>query len=473
MKKYKYLLKNIGLLTISNFGSKILSFLLVPLYTSILTTSEYGTFDLYVVTVTLLLPILSIGIVNGVMRYALEKETNNKSVFSIGLIGVSRASLIFAIIVGANYFFNIIPTFNEFPVYFVLYFVSEAFYDLLSTFARGVDRVNDYAIAGIINSVIMLSTNVLFLVVFKMGLGGYFLANCLARIVPTIYLALRVKAYKYISLGKRDKALLKDMNSYSSPLVVNTISWWVNNVSDRYIITWLCGTSANGIYSVAYKIPSIINVFQTIISQAWLLSAVKEYDDEDKSFYAETYKIYNVGLILICSVLIVFNQLIAKILFAKDFYEAWKYAPFLMISVVFGALTGHIGAVFTASKESKVIAKTTTYGAVINLALNIVLVKYTGAIGAAIATMVSYFIVWVMRYIYVKRTIEFKINLFKDLTAYALILAQAVVMLLVHAIITKYLIIIALLLVVILIYMNDIKKFAAMLLTKLKQRKVK
>lgn len=43
MKKYKYLFKNVGLLTISNFGSKILSFLLVPLYTSLLTTGEYGT----------------------------------------------------------------------------------------------------------------------------------------------------------------------------------------------------------------------------------------------------------------------------------------------------------------------------------------------------------------------------------------------------------------------------------------------
>lgn len=470
MKKYKYLLKNIGLLTISNFGSKILSFLLVPLYTSILTTSEYGTFDLYVVTVTLLLPILSLGIVNGVMRYALEKETDNKSVFSIGLIGVSRATLIFAGIVAINYFFNIIPTFNEFPLYFVLYFASEAFYDLLSTFARGIDRVNDYAVAGIVNSVIMLSTNVLFLVVFKMGLGGYFLANCLARIVPTIYLALRVKSHKYIKLGKRDKSLLKEMNSYSSPMVVNTISWWVNNVSDRYIITWLCGTSANGVYSVAYKIPSIINVFQTIISQAWLLSAVKEYDDEDKSFYAETYKIYNVGLVLICSALIVFNQLIAKILFAKDFYEAWKYAPFLMISVVFGALSAHIGAVFSASKESNVIAKTTTIGAVINLALNLVLVKYIGVIGAAIATMISYFIVWLFRYIQVKKTIEFKITLVKDLIAYAILLAQAIVMVLIESVLIKYAIIIVALAVIMVVYFKDISVLAKALLSKIKNR---
>ena len=72
------------------------------------------------------------------------------------------------------------------------------------------------------------------------------------------------------------------MIAYSAPLVLNAIGWWVNSASDRYVVTWLCGLAVNGIYSVGYKIPSIINVFQTIFNQAWFLSAVKEFDPQDK-----------------------------------------------------------------------------------------------------------------------------------------------------------------------------------------------
>ena len=74
MKKSEYLLKNMGILTLSNFASKILVFLLVPIYTSILSTEEYGSYDLAVSTATLLFPILTLNIVDAVMRFSMDKD---------------------------------------------------------------------------------------------------------------------------------------------------------------------------------------------------------------------------------------------------------------------------------------------------------------------------------------------------------------------------------------------------------------
>ena len=85
MSRTSYLAKNIGLLTISQFGTKLLSFFLLPLYTSILTTADYGTFDLFSTTVLLLIPVLTLGISSGVLRYAMEKECDKAEVFSYGL----------------------------------------------------------------------------------------------------------------------------------------------------------------------------------------------------------------------------------------------------------------------------------------------------------------------------------------------------------------------------------------------------
>ena len=122
MKKYKELFNNLGLLTISNFGSKILTFLLVPLYTNILTTGEYGIYDLYITTTLLLSPVFSLNIADAVMRFALEKGKNQRDVFTVGFIRIITATIVFAVIVAFNYTFNIIPVLNQFPFFLWFYF---------------------------------------------------------------------------------------------------------------------------------------------------------------------------------------------------------------------------------------------------------------------------------------------------------------------------------------------------------------
>ena len=465
MKKYKYLFKNLGLLTISNFGSKILTFLLVPLYTNVLTTGEYGTYDLYVTTTLLLSPVLSLNIADSVMRFSLDKGRNQRDVFTVGFIRIFSAICIFSVLVAVNYAFGIISVFNQFPFFLWLYFSLSLTYDFLTQFSRGMDRVSDLAVAGLLNSATMVTLNIVFLLVLKIGLTGYFLANCLAFIIPIIYLTFRLKTYRKLNIRFKDKPLKKEMEKYSTPIIFNTIGWWINNVSDRYVITWLLSVDANGIYSVAYKIPSVLNVFQSIFSQAWTISAIKEFDDENKKFYSSIYKIYNFSMVFICSVLLIFNQLIARLLFAKEFFEAWKYAPFLLISVVFGSLSGLLGGVFSAAKKSKVFAQTTVIGAVINIVLNIVLVSKIGAIGAAIATMISYFVVWAARFYEANKIIKFEINLKRDSVSYIILLAQAIIMVLISNNIIKYALIVALLAILIVLNLSEFK----MLLSKAKE----
>lgn len=423
--KYKYLLKNVGLLLISNFGSKILSFILIPIYTSILSTSEYGTYDLYNTTVALLVPIFTLNIVEAVMRFSLEKHNDRASIFTIGLKYFLSATVIVAILCITNKIFNIIPIFNTYFIYFILLFFSQVLYDLLSQFSRGIEQVNKVAIAGFINSISIITINILMLVVLKTGLDGYFWANILGCIIPSIYLIISLKIWNYIDF-KKHKTNEKEMTTYSKPLIFNTISWWITNVSDRYIVTWICGVAANGIYSIAYKIPSILNVCQTIFNQAWTISAVKEFDQKNSAFYINIYNLYNCFMVIVCSLLIIFNKLIAALLFEKEFYTAWIFAPFLMISVVFGAMSGLMGGIFCASKDSKMFAKTTLVGATINIIFNYILVRIYGPIGAAISTLLSYVVVWLLRYIKTRKIINFNINIKRDIVAYIVLLIQAI-----------------------------------------------
>lgn len=430
MNRYGYLLKNMGLLSISNLGTKILSFVLIPIYTSILSTADYGTYDVYSTTVSLMIPILTFNVVEAVMRFSLDHSNSKTDVFSIGLKRILLATVIVAILVGLNIQIGLIEIFTIYPIYFIALFAFSLLYDLFVQFARGMERIADVAVAGGINAAVMLGLNVYFLVYLKVGLEGYFLANIIACVLPCFYILFRLKIWNFITCTT-NKELSSEMYSYSSPLIFNTLAWWINNVSDRYIVTWMCGVAVNGIYSVAYKIPSVLNVFQSIFSQAWTISAVKEFDENSGEFYSRIYSMYNSAMVIVCSLLIIADKLIAKILFAKDFYIAWKYAPFLMISVVFGALSGLLGGIFSAAKKSKVYATTTLVGASVNTVLNIGLVHHWGPVGAALATMISYALVWVARYIEANKIIKLTIKIKRDCMSYTILIIQSFILIII------------------------------------------
>lgn len=467
MEKYKYFLKNIGLMTLSNFASKILSFLLVPLYTSVLSTADYGLYDIYTTTAFLLVPLLSGAVSQAALRFSMDATSDRSQVFSEAIRIFIQASLVIVVLVAINCWLNLIPLFNEYLTYFVLYYVFCLLSDILLSFARGIDRIFDVAIAGIISSAVIIILNVTLLLIFPMGVSGYFIANISAFVVVSIYLFVRLRLWTYIT-ARRNKALSEEMAEYSRPLIFDQIAWWINNVSDRYIVAWICGAAANGIYSVAFKIPSILNVFQSIFNQAWTLSAVKEINESSGEFYSRIYSIYNCGLVLLCSLLLVGDKFIARILYANDFYQAWQFAPLLTISVVFSCLCGVFEGIFAAAKETKILASTTIVGAAINIAMNLVLVRYYGPLGAAFSTMVSYGLVWFARLRKASSIVHLNIHLSRDLASYAILLLQSFFLILITDPVYMYAIEVLLLILIVLLYVKDLKVLVSGLLSKIK-----
>lgn len=472
-KNYKYLVKNIGLLSVSQLGTKIIGFFLIPLYTNVLTTEEYGTYDLYSTTISLLIPILTLNIMQSVMRFSLDQENDKKAVFSFGLNIFVKGLLVFLGLVLLNLQFNLLPIINQYLLIFILFYLTSSTQQMLVYFARGIDDVAAVSVGGLIDSAVMLSLNVLFLIPMHMGLTGYFYASVIGLVACDLYMILKTKIWQYITFKKGEFSLHADMIAYAAPLILNAIAWWVNNASDRYVVIALCGVAANGIYSVAYKIPNILSMFQNIFNQAWTISAVKDYDYNDSNgFFTRMYNTYNSMMVLMCSILMVGDRIIARLLYAKDFYEAWKYAPFLLIAIVFGALSGYIGGIFSAVKDSKIYAHSTVIGAVVNIIMNLVLVHFFGPIGAAIATAISYFIVWGVRFLKLKQYINIHVNIVRDCVAYSLLLVQAVALLVIqrnmlYIYITEF----TLLLSVVVAYKSELFSLFFLLLKKKKKMK--
>lgn len=425
MNKYIKLIRNIGIFTIGNLGSKFLTFLIVPLYTYVLTTEEYGLVDTTITLVSLFLPFFTCAIYEAILRYTLNSKYTKEEVFTNCFIVLILGFLIFIFVMPI---INLFIDFN-FLLYFILLLITQGIYTFFQQFSKGIDRNQVYTISGLIYTFIMLLLNVLFLVNFKMGIPGYFLSMIIGYTISSIYITITTNIFKYFKVNVISKESIKVYLKYSIPLVPNSIMWWVMNASSKFFILYFLDLSANGIYAIAFKIPTVISMFSQIFFQAWQISAVEEENSSSKStYYSKIYNLFSIVMFGISSFLLVVLKPLILNFFSQDYIDAWEYIPFLILAVVFSSFSSFIGVNYIVSKKTSGVFTSSLIGAIANCIFNILLIPCIGLYGASIATLLSYFIMWIIRYRDTKKQINIKINKFAYLFNILIITFQIILL---------------------------------------------
>ena len=409
MNKYKTLLSNTLLISIGTFGSKILVFFMVRFYTGYLTPSDYGTADLITQTANLLFPIISLGITDGVFRFALDNERGRRSVFTVGFVTITAGSVFFLAVIPL---LNTVKEFKGYIWLIVIYTMASCYHSLCSQFIRARGNTALFSVQGIINTALVIGLNVLFLAVMRIGITGYVLSVVLADFLCTVFLFVKERLWTQFTLQPR-KIAFKRMLRYSIPLIPATIFWWITSVSDRYMVNAMIGSTENGIYAVSYKIPTILTLVSTIFMQAWQFSAVTESHGDRKEhirFFTNVWRSFQAVMFLAGAVIITFAKPAIRILSTEQYYSAWRYVPLLSASMIFTAFVSFTGTVYVVTKQSGISFITAMAGAVINIALNLLLIPSPlGVQGAAIATFLSYFAVFLIRAVNSRKYIPFKL----------------------------------------------------------------
>ena len=417
------------LFSLVNFVPKIFSFFLVPVYTAYLTTEEYGVSDLVVNTAGLLLPIFSLSINNAVLRFTIENK-EDKRPFNIGLLHSLASSLllIIALFVASNF----IDIEVGYLIFIGVIYISNALSDIFTGYLRAQEEMKLITFCGIGSSILCLVTNILLIVVLRWGAYGFIISTAIGYVFNVVVILFYLKdkrVYDFKCLVNQ-KQLFHDMYAYSLPLVVSGIVWWIYSSSDRYFVTAMCGTSENGIYSVAYKIPNILQMLQNVFSQAWIFSVFDIYKTrEGKAYIAKVYCMFSYVMCLGASVLITFNIVLAKILYSNEFFEAWRYVPPLLLSIVFTSVGTVMSNVLTAYKETRFPAKVALFTAILNCVLNFVLIKVTGdALGAAIATAATSLIGALINTYKAAKIGGIKLNFIRYFLMIAILVVECIVM---------------------------------------------
>ena len=429
MNKYQTLAANTLLISIGTFGSKLLVFLMVRFYTGYLTPAEYGTADLITQTANLLIPLVSLDITEAVFRFAADRQGEREDAFNVGLRTISIGSAGLLLVIALLWE---IPAVREYGLLLATFVIASCGHALCAHFVRAKGNTALFAAQGLLNTALFIGLNVLFLAVFRWGVRGFVLSTTAANLLTMAVLILRAKLWRYVRLSPNPE-LRRQMLRYCIPLIPTAIFWWIMGVSDRYMVKWFLGGAANGIYAVAYKIPTILTILATVFMDAWQLSAITESSGDREAhlqFYGKIWETFASAIFLGAGGIIAFSPLLIRILADGPYFSAWRYIPMLTLSMVAAAFSSFMGSVYVVTKKSTASFWTSLVGAGTNILLNLWLIPEIGIQGAAAATFASCLAVFLIRLFNARRLLPFPLSGGKLALGVGVLLAQTAFILL-------------------------------------------
>lgn len=422
--RFQNLVKDTFIFAIGNIGSKLILFFLVPLYTTYMTKEQYGTSDLIFTVAQLFLPFVSIVIYDALIRFGLSKDNHPEDVLLVSTIVLGIGAVLMLILTPL---FDCYGPIGPWKWQLSLYIILCGFNSSNMNYLKVKDKNIWYTFISLIHTALMAVLNIILLAGYHMGIEGYLLAHNISIGFAVLLSSIIGKIPEDLRNATFRKPLFVEMVKYSSPLILNNISWWVVQSSNKVMVEMMIGAEALGLYSVSAKIPALINVMINIFSQAWVISAVKEFENSnDAKFYTSVFNVYTFICFGASIILVALTKPFLKLYVSVAFYESWRYVPILLASAAFAAIAYYYGSLYGAIKKPGRNMGTTLLAAVTNTIVSYVGIKMVGLYGAAIGTLFAYIVMAFVRMIDIGHYIPIKIDKIRFTLVCNLVLIQAV-----------------------------------------------
>ncbi len=406
-KSYKTLVSDAAVFAAGNMLTKLIQFFLLPMYTALLTTEQYGIGELVNNTSELLYPLCCLGVYEGVFRFSIDKDSDKKAVFSTG-IGMALA---LAPVVAAAGVLGYAVTGFDYTWQLVALCLITSLKSVCLQFSKGIGKTRLYAASGVMGAFALFCAGFLFLGGLGMGVNGYLMALILSQAVQLVLVVVGARMWRYASVGSLARPLARDLLRYSLPMIPNALAWWFVNLSGRYIVLFSQGAEVAGLYTAASKLPAVMNMLVTIFQQSWQIFSAREFGAGDsKESFGTVFKVFTAFLLCAGSFVIALTDPLSKVMLSGDFYAARVFVPFLMLSSIISGYSTYFGTLYNAAKSNGMIFVTTMVGAFINVVLGAALSFPLGAWGPIIGGVVAYVLISLMRAFDTKRLVDVEVD---------------------------------------------------------------
>jgi O-antigen/teichoic acid export membrane protein len=398
--------------------SKLITFILTPIYTRYFTPAEFGIFDLSLTAISVIAPLGMLGTSDALFRFYFEEKDLlfRKQLISNGLRFVSYFSLFISVLI---FLFNdqiarLYLGSSDHSIYINLVALI-IFLTNISNITQAILRMENnrkmITKVTIIQAALTFIFSILFVVVLELNME-YILVTQAITLTIVIYITGKY-GWKYINLNKLklEKNLMKQILEYGIPLTPVFLGYWILKASDRLIINYYHGASIVGIYAVGAKLSGIANLFQSIFGKGWQYFSFSTMDDVDSHIiYGKIFETVFLFGILTINFLIFYSDFIFEIIFDERYYNSWVVVPLLTVGPFVMILKWVAGIGFQIKKKTYYSTITIFLSSIINIALNFMLIEKYSLMGAAIATVISYVILLFLTYWFGNELFEITIN---------------------------------------------------------------
>ncbi|OLO67219.1 hypothetical protein BKH20_10790 [Actinomyces oris] len=402
-----FLLGNTLVFALGGLAVKAVSLVLMPLYTTALTAGEYGTAELLNSAIEIVLPLLSLGVVEALYRFSIDDDVRKDELFAGSLVVLSGGIVCTGVLCALG---SVVWGMEHAGSFFVL-FCSVCVFKATTQLARGLGHVRRFVVYGLINALAMVVSTYLLLFRAHLGVEGYLWSFAIGYLMGGLVAFLGSAEYRLLVPFRVDRVLLRRMLVYSLPLVPNLLSWWLVSVSGRYVVLWGSGVVAAGLFTAASKMPALVNIVASVFQQAWQYSTAREINSPDRgAFFGSVLRGYSLATLSAAGLVIALNRPISRVMLQAEFSEGWRYVPLLMLVASFGVISIFFESFYQALKNSGVLMASTAMGAVVNVILGVALVPFMGPWGAGLAGAVAYALILLVRARDLRRRIDLPID---------------------------------------------------------------
>lgn len=423
MGKYKDLMVNTGLFAFTQIATKLITFFLVPLYTAYMSTADFGVTDMSSTVVSMVLPLATLSVSDGVLRFAIDDKTNRDRYISLGLVVVLFSIIVVAVLspMLSLSFFGGLDRYRGLYIASYALCALQTFFNML---ARALNKVRIIPISAIVTTALTAICAVVFIAHMGLGASGFFyslLVGNMGGVLCFFFVGGMFRHFK-LHFETKDIAILKRMLIYCIPMVPNALFWWVSSNINRFFITGMIGIGVTGLFAAAQKIPGLLTTAAGIFQQAWQLSSFQQFRKTNiAKFFSTVFRIYHAGISIVATIIAVCSSWLASFLLQKEFYQAWTLIPIMVVAFYFNVLNSYYGTVYTATLKTKSLFTTTIWGALCCAGATWMLIPCLGVAGACMGMVLSNLLVFVLRVFSSRTILRFEVQ-------WSLVIATAVLL---------------------------------------------
>ena len=402
----------------------IINLITFPLWTRHFTVEEYGILSLVAATVAFVTPIIKFGLHKAVLRFFSEFKSNKRglpesSFYTTFFIGAMTLGLLFAAI-----FLGIIVALGperlggtQTYILFILagcgFFISPGC-SIYGHFLRVEEKPNEYVLVRFVRALLGLTLSVVLVFAFLLGLKGIYISTLLLQVCLFMYVFWSLKRQNKFVLKSFSFALLFKALSFGFPLIGAEMANHISNIGDRFMLQFLLGTEAVGLYAVGYglttHLKSLLTVGMFVITPMYVKIWHEQGREKTEQFLNSVMDYYLMAAIPGIILFSVFGGEILVLLASTKYQEATGLMPYLAAPLVMhGAISIYTAGMFL-HKKTKLILYFTVSAGIVNIILNYVLIPLMGITGAALATLISYVFLIILANIFSSKFLTIRLN---------------------------------------------------------------